>query len=229
MMIIIDDDTRISEKIKNALADYDINEVSVFNCTKECPIDMIMRAELVFLDIEMPEENGIDYARKIKEKFKDIKIIFISNHVDYVFDSFNVQPFFFIRKRNFEYDFKKAMSLYAKLLEDDEKVFTYKINGKEYELKIRNIIYFEKCSNNILIHMKEDKPIKIFNNLNSIMEELNDDFIIINRSVVLHIKYLEEIDGIYALLSTGEKIEISRRRRADAKIKLMDYIRRNNL
>lgn len=229
MMIIIDDDIRISEKIKNALADYDIDEVSIFNCTKECPIDMIMRAELIFLDIEMPEENGIDYARKIKEKFKDIKIIFISNHVDYVFDSFNVQPFFFIRKRNFEYDLKKAMSLYAKLLEDDEKVFTYKINGKEYELKIRNIIYFEKCSNNILIHMKEDKPIKIFNNLNSIMEELNDDFIIINRSVVLHIKYLEEIDGIYALLSTGEKIEISRRRRADAKIKLMDYIRRNNL
>lgn len=48
------------------------------------------KADLMFLDLEMPEWNGFELAERLYEQNPEIKIIFVSNHENMVFDSYEL-------------------------------------------------------------------------------------------------------------------------------------------
>ena len=54
--------------------------------------------DVVFLDIEMNEIDGISLAEYIKNNNSKIDIVFVSNRADRVFETFDVSPFAFVRK-----------------------------------------------------------------------------------------------------------------------------------
>lgn len=228
MMIIIDDDPKMSEKLKHALEAHHIKSVFTFTSTKNCSPELISKASLIFLDIEMPDDNGMEFAKRIRKNDADKKIIFISSHEQYVFDSFAAQPFYFIRKTDFENDFAKAMREYQKVHAEEQKLLHYKIDRREYLIKMKSIIRIEKCDCRICIHTINGKVIKISEKLKNIIDDLDENFVFIDRSNILNMYYLKELDGIYAVLNTGDKLEVSRRRRQLVKDALMDYIRRSN-
>lgn len=225
MMIIIDDDIRISEKIKNALADYHIKNVCSYTSTKECSDEIIAKADLIFLDIEMPEENGLQFAKKIRVKDPNKKIIFISGHDEYVFDSFMVQPFFFIRKSNFLQDFKRAMDFYKTDYIRNKKHLVIKYDDKIKKLEFQSIIFIEKYKDKVLLHLINDQTIELNKPLRDIIAGLNDNFILINRGIVINLLHLVKIEGIQAVMSNDEKLEISRRKRNIVTEALYRYVR----
>ena len=59
------------------------------------------RMDLIFLDIELNKEDGIEVAKEISNMGMDTKIVFISSHEERVFDSLKTHPYGFVRKNNF--------------------------------------------------------------------------------------------------------------------------------
>lgn len=66
-------------------------------------------ADVVLMDIDMPNDDGISIAEEISNNYKT-PIIFVSNCEDRVFESFKVHPFGFVRKSNFLLDFSNVIS-----------------------------------------------------------------------------------------------------------------------
>ena len=64
----------------------------------------------MFLDIEMPDTNGLDVAVKIREENQEVPIIFISWHQKYEHQSFLVHPFSFIDKNNFKEELESCLN-----------------------------------------------------------------------------------------------------------------------
>ncbi len=58
--------------------------------------------DMVFLDIEMPDIDGITVCRRVREVAPGTLVVFISNKKELVFQTFEVQPFRFIRKSQFD-------------------------------------------------------------------------------------------------------------------------------
>ena len=56
--------------------------------------------DVIMLDIRMPRIDGIRLASKIRDRDPDVKIVFVSNEENRVFDAFLVDTFYFIRKSN---------------------------------------------------------------------------------------------------------------------------------
>ncbi len=56
------------------------------------------KVDVAFVDINLPEENGLDFARRVKEEAADTAVIFLTAHKEYALEAFEVQAFDYIVK-----------------------------------------------------------------------------------------------------------------------------------
>ena len=116
---IVDDDQVFVKKIKDIVYDNfkDIFlDYSIECITSNFEAQYFEKGDIFFLDIDLKEKNGIKIAEEIRENNSNAIIIFVSAMNDMVFDSLIVQPFYFIRKDNFDRDMKIACTLIQNIL-----------------------------------------------------------------------------------------------------------------
>lgn len=75
-------------------------ETEVFSAGEQLEKEVKRKAyfDLIFLDIEMKGEDGITAARKIREIDRNVLIIYVTSHENYMQESFLVRPFRFVVK-----------------------------------------------------------------------------------------------------------------------------------
>ena len=79
--------------------------------------------DLIFLDIELNDTNGLDIAKKLREQeYKGI-IIFVTSHSEYVFEGYNVQAFNYLVKPFNKDNLFKTLASAVKLVE--KKYYTF--------------------------------------------------------------------------------------------------------
>ncbi len=81
--------------------------------------------DLILLDIEMPESTGMKIAEKIKPYLPNVKIIFITSHIEYAIDAFELSIFRYVPKDDIDKRLLPAILDAVKLLElEDGKSYT---------------------------------------------------------------------------------------------------------
>ena len=88
--------------------------------------------DCVFLYMDMPDINGIDMARCIREKYTFTKMIFILSKLDAVVEVMKYNPYRFIRKEHLEEDIKEVIAV---LKEKSEEKQLFYIWGHSYEFE----------------------------------------------------------------------------------------------
>ena len=90
---ICDDNIDFAQKIKQEIKKITINKRTCEICIFDNGRELIKKwdsqiADAVFLDIDMPEINGFELAEQIQKRKEDAYIIFITNHEDKVYQSY---------------------------------------------------------------------------------------------------------------------------------------------
>lgn len=176
-------------------------------------IDNGIEYDILFLDIQMPEINGIDLCKKIREKNNDVIIIFISSKEELVFQTFEVRPFRFIRKNHFKDELPNLVRDIEREIEKKEcRYITVKElhSSNIYCFDINNIIYIEamgKFCNVVTI----DGANKIRYKLSAFKETLNNNgFLQPHRSYLVNYQFVSTIDKCDIILDNKENIPLSR-------------------
>ena len=86
-------------------------------------------------------------------------------------------------------------------------------------------MYAEKYKNNVLLYLNDGSQIILSKSLKTLMDELDDGFVLINRSVIVNLYYLTKIEDIYVNMADGNRLEISRRKRSHVTETLHKYVR----
>ena len=175
---IVDDDQAFVKKIKDIVYDNfkDIFlDYSIDCITSNFEAQYFEKGDIFFLDIDLKEKNGIKIAEKIRENNSNAIIIFVSAMNDMIFDSLIVQPFYFIRKDNFDRDMKIACTLIQKYINKNHKIITFDLNGKKTSMQLSDIIYLESFLHEITIHTPFDdyKYSSTFNKMMSLINSTN--------------------------------------------------------
>mgnify|MGYP002242258540 CR=1 FL=1 len=92
-------DTVLEEIAKRNFVKID-TEVFLDGGKLEKAVEEKMYFDIIFLDIEMGDEDGITAARKIRETDRNVLIIYVTSHESYMQESFSVRPFRFVVKTN---------------------------------------------------------------------------------------------------------------------------------
>jgi DNA-binding LytR/AlgR family response regulator len=186
--------------------------------------------DLIILDIELVEMNGVELGHLIRTELKDniIKIVYISAKNCYDRQLFDVQPLNFLQKPIDKEKLFKMVDLTAELLSSRDRVFVFESKQGTFRMKFNDILYFESFDHYFKIETKSgDYEFK--STLAEIMEQISDSrFIQVHRSYIInydntsHIKY-EEIT-----ILNGDVISISRDRRKEVR-KIISELERVNI
>lgn len=223
----------IEASISSLLKEKGINyEMFLFNDPKKfelCPPED-KSLDLFFCDIEMPGMDGIELAKKYLEKHPTCSIIFISNREDRVFDSFQVHPFGFIRKKNFITDIKYTLESYLeKLSKESENTICFQFQTSFKRVSIDKIIYIESDKKNQYVYIDGDpEPMKIRSTMNELCEKLESKgFLLTHKSFLVNYIYILEIADNSVILKNGRSVFLSKQKSAEIKKKYLELITNN--
>ena len=115
--------------------------VSVLKYVQNNPIDVI------FLDINMPNLDGMNLAKILHEINPDIKVIFITAYKEYALDAFEIHAFDYLVKPYSKDRIVSALERLESSFEENSAISSDKIsvlkNNKIYVINIKDIYYIQ--------------------------------------------------------------------------------------
>ncbi len=165
-------------------------QVEATKYLKKFPVD------LIFLDIQMPNKNGIDFYKLLES---DVMVIFTTAHSEYAVEGFNVnatdyllKPFSFERfevaaqKARNEFQFKNNTAVQTHLMIRAD----YKLNRIDFE----DILLIEGLDDYIQIHLKNKTKIVARLSMKNILEKLPEaKFLRVHRSFIIPLNNIKTI------------------------------------
>lgn len=202
------------------------NPKTFVSCIKEECFD------LAFLDIDMPEINGLNVAEQIQSFKKDMIIIFLSQREDLVFECLKFHPFGFIRKSKLIEDFSLMMNqLYNSVLnvENDSTKLEISDKTKTITFKINEIVYIEGDRNYQKVCLKDGNVQNVRIPLGSLEEKLKaHGFIRIHKGYLLNYLFIRSMRTDEVLLTTGTSLPISAKRKDEIMKEYLEISRKNS-
>ena len=215
---ICDDNIPITSEIENLLSElaerYQIQlETDVFFDGKTLyqHISSGTNYDLIYLDIEMDNMNGIDAAQLLRNDQNPTIIIYISAYETYYRQLFEVEPFRFILKPIHPEEFERFFLAAYKKISIGSKFFTYGFNQRYIKIPYSEIIYFESRGRYIIIHTR-NADFRFISKLNDIESQLLDEniyYIRIHQSYLINPDYVRAITYTNVDLSNGCRLNIS--------------------
>lgn len=168
------------------------------------------KVDLIFLDINMPEINGMQLVQTLSPR---PMIVFTTAYSHHAVESYELHALDYLLKpitfERFLISVNKAAAVLSKSAPatDDGTTIFIKSGPQTYQLKLADILYLEKDGNYITVHLK-DKHILIRENMSDIFELLPAaDFLRVHKSFVVAIKHIATIE-VHQLIINGAKIPI---------------------
>lgn len=222
---ICDDDIKIAEYIAHKISDYkpecDVQVFSKSDSLVDFLSDKSKVVDLLFMDIVLDDENGIDAAAKITEKHPDIMTVFITAFADKFSEEIflKLKPYGYLHKPIKDEVLHHYLDSAKHDLEIKNKTLSVKIGLDTLEIPFSKIIYIE--SEKRLLHINIngcETAYDTYSKLDDIHKSLDDRFIRCHKSYIVNADYVKSIEKDYFILKIGKEISISKAMHADARI-----------
>ncbi|MBR2476866.1 MAG: response regulator transcription factor [Clostridia bacterium] len=173
--------------------------------------------DAIFLDMEMGGMDGIQTANHIREKDKDIIIVFVTSYRKYMQQSFECCPFrFLIKPVNFD-EFKKVFDEVCIKLNDEPKALVFLENKKRTRIYCSDIIFFESSSHWIMIYTRDGNVHKIRKTMSELFRIIPKNiFVMVHRAFVINLAHVYQISQTAVSMHYyGNEIPISKKHKKD--------------
>lgn len=220
---VCDDDKIFLENISKRIAllfkNISINaEVERFDNGKWlCKEINTTQFDLLFLDIEMADMNGVQIGKYIRETLKDetIQIAYISARQEYAMDLFDFRPINFLIKPIDNAALQKVIDKFMLLNKGNMSVLNY-IKGKTtYSVRLSDIVYLASRGRKITMHLLNEQTEDFYGSLENIYKKYleNENFMFVHKSFLVNFNYIKSYEYSQVVMLYGDAIPISQARR----------------
>lgn len=227
---ICDDDKSLCRQLKNMINQISENTDEIFEImafyTGEELYNFLVngnRYDLIFLDIELCEINGVEVGRKIREELNDeaTQIVYISAKDSYAMELFDIRPMNFLVKPLKQEKIESVLKTARKIMGSNNQYYEYKIGNVNFNVLINDVLYFESSGRKVKIILKDDVK-EYYGKLSEAEEMLkNGDFFFIHKSYLINYNHVIEYTYDYVKMSNNEILGISQNNRKAVREKLL--------
>ena len=119
-------------------------------------LEKVEKYQMIFLDIELQDENGIHVARQINKKHTNYKLFLVSNYTEYLKDGYRVKADRYFTKpidyNEFNIDIQEVINDY---ILNSSFIFDTKIS--KHKIYVKDIFYVEILARKTYLHTKQGR------------------------------------------------------------------------
>ena len=233
-LAICDDDSVVLSVVSGAIASAFKKkgiqvEVLTFRRAKDLEERMKeLEFQLLFLDIDMPEMDGITFAKKVRASNSRTDIIFVSSREDKVFDALRTNPGGFIRKSRFLEDAPEVIETWLKNRPREEVPKLVVQGAREtVSYSLDSILYIEGEGKIQNLHIASQKNlVQVRRSMQELEEVLAPQgFLRIHKGYLVNYRYIRRLEDTEAVLTNSERIPLSRRRVQEIRNRYLELMR----
>lgn len=176
---------------------------------------------IIFLDINMSEQDGIETAKKIRELSDETYIVFVTAFINYTLEGYKVNAFRYLLKNTDT--FREALDECLEAIFQKERIGSgmkrYRFTEGEKQFFLKRLVYIESNLHTLEFHILEHDMVTytLQKTLNAIEKDINDAvFIRIHQSYLINLAYVDAIEDKAAILVDGTTLPIARLRYKEA-------------
>ena len=233
-VVICDDDIKCCSNIEEWLTSYQQKtkvklEVDIYN-NAERLIQHIKEGyifDFIFLDIELPEMDGVELGRIIRDTLSDryINMVYVSNKTKYCSKLFELEPLNFhkkpLRRKQILEDVRKVLSR----MHIKGTVVPCTVDGKKENIASHQVMYVESNGNMLELMLKNKKKAFIRGSLEKFKEEYGGDFLFrCHKSFLVNYDFVQSYETRFFVLEEGTHIPIGRKFSGNMKKQWMEYV-----
>ncbi|WP_268875617.1 LytR/AlgR family response regulator transcription factor [Clostridium sp. Marseille-P2415] len=214
------DNNKIDLKIQKLLCEisHELNihlDVKIFNKSKEIIKHAISNnIDIVLLETDMPEIDGITIGKKLKSLNQNIEIVFLTFNKSYALDAFRIGAAGYVIKPilyyDFKYVFRRVITIVQAYKENHNTALTFNVHRDKKRICQNNILYIEKYKNKCNIKTSEHE-FSIYTSIKNLLPKLDDFMWQINQGTIINSKYIDKVHKNEVTLKYGKCVTISRK------------------
>lgn len=182
--------------------------------------------DIIFLDIEMPETNGMNLAKELRSKETQSLIIFITAFSQYVFEAYDVEAFHYLVKPIKQEKLKRVLEKAVKKSDNNSEDFLIiSTERKTKKLLLRDILYIESVGRIAKIHCK-GCVMETYEQIGVLEEKLRDKFFFrCHKSFLVNLAYVDTFNKTDICMENGDKIMVAKRRLEEFQKEILSYMK----
>lgn len=182
--------------------------------------------QIIFLDIEMGQLDGVETAKILREYDRDFLLVFITSYTSYMLSSFEVQPFRYILKP-LQFDlFSKIIKDINEELDNRNDFLFYNAGRDKFQLRMKDIVCItSQNGRKVRVSLTDNKVVEFYDKIKSIYNGLPKSYFVrVNSGTIINMNFIHSVIGDEIQLENGEFTFISRRNRKIFKQKYSLFI-----
>lgn len=181
---------------------FPLRKVFLFHYAEEKDYDILL------LDIEMGNMDGITMARRLRRENDTVQIVFITGYSDYIAEGYEVDALHYLMKPTGRDKLFSVLDRAAEKLKKNEKVLTLETGGETIRIPVYQIRYADVQGNYVTIHASVDVTVKM--TLRELASELDDRFYRAGRSLIINLTRISRVTKTEIRLSDGTALPLPR-------------------
>lgn len=187
--------------------------------------------DAIFLDIAMPDFDGLNLGVWLSKNCSDTYIVYVSSKSEIAYRTFRTRPFSFLRKNHLDRELSDIISDLCKQLKRDAS------NDDYFEIQLDNNEIFKFHGSDIIYIEVKGRNCKVVSNngeqstrcsLSSYKDILGErGFIQINKNYLVNYKYIFQIRSNDVVLDDGRILPLNKKRAKEVKEKFIELVEKD--
>lgn len=216
---------KAEEILKRYASDFSIEmNIELFRGKQELLTYEGIPLEVIFMDIDLGNETGIEAVEEINKKWPSSQVVYLTSYLNYATEVYSTKHSYYVLKDQFE---KRLPEIFLKVLKERERRgsrILFNLIGKSSAvLSPMDIYYFERDKRVTRI-VTVWGNFEIKDKLEDVQRRLSDiEFLRCHNSYIVYLPAVREMESNDFIMENGDRIPISRNYAPNAKKAFMNW------
>lgn len=224
---ICDDDMLEREQFEKALRGWDSTQnaeefadgSSLLAAAKRLP-----PFDIVFLDIYMPGENGIDIAKELQKITPETGVVFVTTSREHAVDAFSLYALHYLIKPVTTDGIAECFRRLNQMRSDKRERITLAVGSERHTVFLDQICLLENNNHAVNVVLADGRMLKVWMSLSELEQKMDDNFLKINRGIVVNLDYIEQMRTDVCIMRDGTRLPIAVRQSAAIRAAYDNYV-----